>query len=404
MNVILGVTGCIGAYKSAVILRLLQKGGFEVFPVMTQSAQRFITPLTLEKLSGHPVVGNLFADHTVQIEHIALARRSDLLLVAPATANILGKFAQGIADDFLSTLYLSTTTPVVVAPAMNVEMWHHQAIEDNVRILKERGVVFVEPGSGYLACGEVGEGRLAEPELVLEAVFNALDREKSLSGKKVLVTAGPTVEDIDAVRFLSNRSSGKMGYAMAREAQLRGAEVVLVSGPTQLEAPGRVDRVSVRSAAEMAEAVFRHFEDSHIVVMAAAVSDFTPVTLASGKIKKETMEPVIALERTTDILATLKERKTDQFLVGFAAESEDVRENALGKLRDKGLDLIVANDISRDDRGFASDFNEAILLASNGEEEALPKLPKSELAKIVWDKIECAGDVLRTSNHGTIEP
>jgi phosphopantothenoylcysteine decarboxylase/phosphopantothenate--cysteine ligase len=357
---------------------------------MTQSAQRFITPLTLEKLSGHPVVGDLFADHTVQIEHISLARKSDLLLVAPATANILGKFAQGIADDFLSTLYLSTTTPVVVAPAMNVEMWHHQAIQDNVRILKERGVVFVEPGSGYLACGEVGEGRLAEPERVLEAVFNTLDREKSLFGKKVMVTAGPTVEDIDSVRFLSNRSSGKMGYAIAREAQQRGAEVVLVSGPTQLVAPERVDRILVRSAAEMAEAVFRHFEDAHIVVMAAAVSDFTPTTLASGKIKKKTMEPVIALDRTTDILANLKQRKTDQFLVGFAAESEDLRENALGKLHDKGLDLIVANDISRDDRGFASDFNEVILMDSSGQEEALPKLPKAELAKILWDKIERA--------------
>ncbi len=264
-------------------------------------------------------------------------------------------------------------------------------------------MVFVEPGSGYLACGEVGEGRLAEPELILEAVFNTLDREKTLFGKKVLVTAGPTVEDIDAVRFLSNRSSGKMGCAIAREAQQRGAEVVLVSGPTQLEAPERVDRISVRSAAEMAEAVFCRFEDSDIVVMAAAVSDFTPATLASGKIKKETMEPVITLEKTTDILATLKGRKTEQCLVGFAAEFEDVRENALDKLRDKGLDLIVANDISLDDSGFASDFNEAILLDSSGEEETLPKLSKSELAKIVWDKIERVGDVLPTSNKRTIE-
>ena len=403
MNVILGVTGCIGAYKSAVILRLLQREGFEVFPVMTQSAQQFIAPLTLEKLSGHPVVSDLFSDHTVQIEHIALARKNDLLVVAPATANILGKFAQGIADDFLSTLYLSTTTPVVVAPAMNVEMWHHQAIQDNVGILKERGVVFVEPGSGYLACGEVGEGRLAEPELVLEAVLNTLSREKSLLGKKVLVTAGPTVEDIDPVRFLSNRSSGKMGYAIAREAQQRGAEVVLVSGPTQLKAPERVDRVSVRSAGEMAEAVFRHFEDSHVVVMAAAVSDFAPVTLASEKIKKATMEPAIVLEKTTDILATLKGKKTDQFVVGFAAESEDVRENALGKLHEKGLDLIVANDISRDDSGFASDFNEVILLDSGGEEEALPKLPKAELAKILWDKIERVADMRRTSDKKAIE-
>ncbi len=387
MNVILGVTGCIGAYKSAVILRLLQKEGFEVFPVMTRSAQQFITPLTLEKLSGYKVVSDLFSDHTVEFEHIALARKSDLLLVAPATANILGKFAQGIADDFLSTLYLSTTTPVVVAPAMNVEMWCHPAMEDNVRVLKERGIIFVEPGAGYLACGETGEGRLAEPEMILEAVLNTLSRDRSLLGKKVLVTAGPTVEDIDPVRFLSNRSSGKMGYAVASEAEQRGAKVVLVSGPTELEAPDRVDRVEVRSAVEMAEAVTRHFEDSHVVVMAAAVSDYAPATLASEKIKKGAMEPLIPLERTPDILAGLGEQKTDQFLVGFAAESERVRENALGKLRDKGLDLIVANDISREDRGFASDFNEAILLDSSGE-EALPKLPKSELAKILWDRIE----------------
>ncbi|MEE8349115.1 MAG: bifunctional phosphopantothenoylcysteine decarboxylase/phosphopantothenate--cysteine ligase CoaBC [Acidobacteriota bacterium] len=403
MNIILGVTGCIGAYKSAVILRLLQREGFEVFPVMTQSAQRFLTPLTLEKLSGHPVVGDLLRDSTVQIEHIALARKSDLLLVAPATANILGKFAQGIADDFLSTLYLSTTTPVVVAPAMNVEMWNHRATRENVRILKERGVGFVEPGSGYLACGEVGEGRLAEPERVLEAVFNTLSREKSLLGQKVLVTAGPTVEDIDPVRFLSNRSSGKMGYAIAREAQQRGAQVVLVSGPTSLEAPERVDRVSVRSAADMAEAVFRHFEDSHVVVMAAAVSDFTPATSAAEKIKKEAMELTLSLEKTTDILATVKERKVDQFVVGFAAESENLRENALGKLHHKGLDLIVANDISRDDSGFASDFNEVILLDAGGEEEALSRLSKADLAKILWDKIEHTAEVLRTSKYKTIE-
>jgi len=393
VKIILGVTGCIGAYKSAVILRLLQKEGFEVFPVMTRSAQQFITPLTLEKLSGHSVVTDLFRDQTVQIEHIELARKSDLLLVAPATANVLGKFAQGIADDFLSTLYLSTTTPVIMAPAMNVEMWHHQAIQDNVGILKDRGVVLVEPGSGYLACGEVGEGRLAEPELVLEAVLNIFDRKKSLLGKKVLITAGPTVEDIDPVRFLSNRSSGKMGYAMAREAQLRGAQVVLVSGPTQLEAPRNVDRVSVRSAAKMAEAVFHHFEASHIVVMAAAVSDFTPSAPASEKIKKEKMEPAIQLEKATDILAILGERKTDQLLVGFAAETEDIRANARRKLYEKGLDLIVANDISREDRGFASDFNEAIFLDPSGEEQALPKLPKSELSRILWDKIESVSHV-----------
>lgn len=397
MNVVLGVTGCIGAYKSAVILRLLQKEGFDTFPVMTRSAQQFITPLTLEKLSGHPVVSDLFSEHTVQIRHITLARKSDLLLVAPATANILGKFARGIADDFLSTLYLSTTTPVVVAPAMNVEMWHHRATQDNVSILKERGVIFVDPESGYLACGEVGEGRLAEPELVLEAVLNTLCQKKSLRREKVLVTAGPTVEDLDPVRFLSNRSSGKMGYAIAREAQRRGAEVVLISGPTHLESPEGVNRILVRSAVDMSKEVFRYFGDSNIVVMAAAVSDFVPSILASEKIKKERMDLVIPLDRTPDILANLKEHKTRQFMVGFAAESDHILENAHRKLREKNLDLIVANDISQDDRGFSSDFNEAILLDASGHEEVLPKLAKSELAKILWDRIEYSSNVLSMS-------
>ncbi|MDA2933051.1 bifunctional phosphopantothenoylcysteine decarboxylase/phosphopantothenate--cysteine ligase CoaBC [Acidobacteria bacterium AH-259-D05] len=400
MKIILGVTGCIGAYKSAVILRLLQREGFQVLPVMTRSAQQFITPLTLEKLSGNKVVSDLFSDQTVEIEHIALARKSDLLLVAPATANIVAKFARGIADDFLSTLYLSTTTPVVIAPAMNVEMWHHTATQENLRILQERGVVIVQPGSGYLACGEEGEGRLGEPELVLEAVLNTLSREKSLLGKQVLVTAGPTIEDMDPVRFLSNRSSGKMGYAIAREAQVRGAQVVLVSGPTQLEAPEGVDRVLIRSAAEMAEAVFHHFTDSDMVVMAAAVSDFTPVTVSSEKIKKESLEPLIRLEKTTDILKTLRERKKEQFLVGFAAQSGEVRENALRKLREKGLDLIVGNDISQEDTGFGSDFNQVVLIDGEGVEEEIPKLPKTDLARILWDRIERAARVKKRDALG----
>ncbi|MCH8320036.1 MAG: bifunctional phosphopantothenoylcysteine decarboxylase/phosphopantothenate--cysteine ligase CoaBC [Acidobacteria bacterium] len=388
MKIILGVTGCIGAYKSAVVLRLLQKEGFEILPVMTQSAQQFITPLTLEKLSGHKVVSDLFSDHTVQIEHIHLARESHLLLVAPATANILAKFAQGIADDFLSTLYLSTVTPVIVAPAMNVEMWNHKATRKNLEILRERGVVVVEPGSGYLACGEEGEGRLAEPEQILEAVLNTFKREKSLLGKRVLITAGPTIEDLDPVRFISNRSSGKMGYALAAEAQSRGAQVVLVSGPTQLEPPEGIDLVRVRSASEMATAVFQHFARSDVVVMAAAVSDFTPANVSSEKIKKKDAKPVIHLEKTVDILKRLGQRKEWQFVVGFAAESEAVRENARKKLQEKGLDLIVGNDISPQDQGFESDFNQIIVIDSDGKEEEFPPLPKTDVARILWDQIE----------------
>jgi phosphopantothenoylcysteine decarboxylase/phosphopantothenate--cysteine ligase len=388
VKIILGVTGCIGAYKSAVILRLLQKEGFEVLPVMTQSAQQFITPLTLEKLSGHKVVSDLFSDHTVQIEHIRLARESNLLLVAPATANMLAKFAQGIADDFLSTLYLSTLTSVIVAPAMNVEMWHHAATRKNLEILKERGVVIVEPGSGYLACGEEGEGRLAEPEQILEAVLNTFTREKSLLGKRVLITAGPTLEDLDPVRFISNRSSGKMGYALAAEAQSRGAQVVLISGPTQLVPPEGVDLVPVRSASEMAQAVFKHFAQTDVVVMAAAVSDFTPADVSLEKIKKKNAEPVLHLEETVDILKKLGEQKEWQFVVGFAAESGAVGENARQKLREKGLDLIVGNDISQENRGFESDFNQVVVIDRDGKEEEFPPLPKTDVARILWDQIE----------------
>ena len=388
MKVILGVTGCIGAYKSAVVLRLLQKEGFEVLPVMTRAAQQFITPLTLEKLSGHKVVSDLFSDHTVQIEHISLARQSDLLVVAPATANILAKFAQGIADDFLSTLYLSTTTPVIIAPAMNVEMWHHPATQENLETLRQRGTVIVEPGSGYLACGEEGEGRLAEPEQILEAVLNTFTRKKSLLNKRVLVTAGPTIEALDPVRFISNRSSGKMGYALAREAYLRGAQVVLISGPTHLEPPEGVKLVGVRSASEMAQAVFDHFPDSDVVVMAAAVSDFTPASVSSEKLKKENVEPVIQLKETVDILKELGQRKEGQLLVGFAAESGPVREKARRKLQEKGLDLIVGNDISREDQGFQSEFNQVLLVDCEGKEEELPRLPKTDIAAILWDRIQ----------------
>lgn len=388
MNVLLGVTGCIGAYKAAVILRLLQKAGFDVQPVMTRHAQEFITPLTLEKLSGRQVISDLFTDHTVSIEHIVVARSSDLLLVAPATANILGKFARGIADDFLSTLYLSTTTPVVVAPAMNVEMWRHPATQENVRMLRERGVVVVEPGVGYLACGEEGEGRLAEPEEIVQIVIDTLRPHKSLLGQRVVVTAGPTVEDIDPVRFISNRSSGKMGYALAQEAQRRGARVTLISGPTFLEAPPGIEVIHVRSASEMAQSVFDRFSDADALVMAAAVSDFAPATRVSQKIKKETAESQIRLKQTADILEELGKRKEAQILVGFAAESQDLADNARKKLVEKKLDLIVANDISREDRGFQADINQVVIMDAEGGEEELPLLPKTRVAQIVWDRIE----------------
>ncbi len=388
MKVILGVTGCIAAYKSAIVLRQLQGEGLEVLPVMTASAARFVGPLTLEKLSGHKVVSDLFEDQSTAIEHIALARRADLLLVAPATANILAKFAHGIADDFLSTLYVSTTTPVVVAPGMNVEMWRHPATQRNLETLKERGVVVVEPEAGYLACGEVGEGRLADPARIVQAVLNALVWTRGLAGVRVLVTAGPTVEDIDPVRFISNRSSGKMGYAIADEARRRGAQVTLVSGPCHLPPPASVEFVPVRSAAQMADAVFCRYDGSDVVVMAAAVADFTPEKVHGQKIKKQDGMQGIQLVATTDILRELGNRKKNQFLVGFAAESERLRANAREKLRQKNLDLIVANDISRPEIGFQSDLNRVSVMDAAGSEEISPILPKDRVAKLIWDHIE----------------
>ncbi len=387
MKAILGVTGCIAAYKSAQVLRLLQTEGFEVLPVMTRHAERFIGSLTLEKLSGNHVLSDLFQDRSAEIEHIALARRSDILAVAPATANILAKFAHGIADDFLSTLYVSTTTPVVVAPAMNVEMWRHPATQANLALLRERDVTIVEPQPGYLACGEVGEGRLAEPEEIVRAMLSRLPRDESLKGRRVLVTAGPTIEDIDPVRFISNRSSGKMGYAVAQEAVRRGAEVVLVSGPTALDPPSGAEFIAVRSAAQLESEVLERSREADIVVMAAAVGDYTPEERHLSKLKKSEGGVTIALKRTTDVLKTLGERKNGRFLVGFAAESENLLENARSKLRDKNLDLIVANDITIEASGFQSESNQVALIPADGPERELPLMPKPEVARIIWDEV-----------------
>jgi phosphopantothenoylcysteine decarboxylase/phosphopantothenate--cysteine ligase len=388
VKVALAVTGCIGAYKAAFILRVLQREGFEIVPVMTRSATEFLGPLTLEKLSGRKVLSDLFEDRSTDIVHISVAREIDLLLVAPATANCLAKFAAGIADDFLSTLYLSNTAPVVLAPAMNSEMWSHPATVANVTALKRRGHLIVEPADGYQACGEHGVGRLAEPEEICAVVFRTLQRQGTLRSKRVLVTAGPTVEDIDPVRFLTNRSSGKMGYAMAEEAAKRGAEVLLVSGPTSLDPPAGVRLTLVRSASQMKEAVLKSFGDTDILIKAAAVGDFAPVEQLSSKIKKQEESWSLQLVRTTDILAELGRKKTNQFLVGFAAESEDLIENSRRKLTAKSLDLIVANDISNQESGFASDMNQVTLIDTRGREEELPLLPKSEVASKIWDRIE----------------
>jgi len=385
--VVLGVTGCIGAYKACEVLRDLQRRGHDVHVAMTEHATRFVSALTFEALSQHPVFIDQFTlGAESQIQHISLADAADLFLVAPATANVLGKFAHGIADDALTTLYLATTAPVLVAPAMNVNMFSNPAVVANLDTLRERGVGIVEPGSGYLACGWLGRGRLAEVGEIVEAAVAVLTRRRSLAGETVLVTAGPTVEDIDAVRFVSNRSSGRMGYRLAESARDRGARVTLVSGPTTLPEPRGLDFVSVRSAAQMAQAVEEKGAAAGIVVMAAAVSDYRPASVAPNKIKKQEGPLALELVRTPDILAGLGARKNGRFLVGFAAETDAVRENARGKLQAKNLDLIVANDVARTDAGFATDTNAAVLIDAAGEVE-VPLVSKRELAERIWDRV-----------------
>ena len=402
--VVLGVTGCIGAYKACEVLRELQKLDLDVRVVMTEHATRFVAPTTFEALSRHPVFVDQFAlGPESDIQHISLADEAELLLVAPATANVIGKLAQGIADDALTTLYTATTAPVVVAPAMNVNMFEHPAVVENLAILRARGVRIVDPGSGYLACGWLGKGRLAEVPEIVEAALAALARKRDMAGQSVLVTAGPTVEDIDPVRFVSNRSSGRMGYRLAEAARDRGARVVLVSGPTALRPPRGVDLVPVRSALEMAHAVAERAAGAGVVAMAAAVSDYRPASASKAKIKRAEGGITLELVRTADILRSLGEAKGDRILVGFAAETEKVRENARKKLAEKSLDLIVANDVTKDGAGFGSETNEAVLIDASGGEVEVGLVSKRELAERIWDRvaeIRRARDPGRTRRHG----
>ncbi len=394
MKIALGVTGCIAAYKAAELLRQLQQRQLEVQVVMTRHAQEFVAPLTFAALSGRKVISVMFggsdsvpANVESAIEHIAVAQSIDLLLVAPATADVLGKFAHGIADDFLSTLYLATKAPVIVAPAMNCEMWDHPAVRENVKALRARGVHIVEPDSGYLACGMIGQGRLAENEKILEAVFEVLRLSAEMKGECVLVTAGPTQEDIDPVRYVSNRSSGKMGYALAEEAWRRGARVVLVSGPTALTAPSGVEFVNVRSAAEMSAAVKKYFGEATIVIKAAAVADFRPAHRTASKIKKEEFARAIEIEPTEDILATLGRMKKGKILVGFAAETKLTREVALRKIKAKNLDLLVGNDVSEPGAGFDVDTNHVLIFHEDGSVRDVPTAPKPQVAKEIIEQI-----------------
>jgi len=400
MKVLLGVTGCIGAYKAAEILRGLQKRGAQVRVVMTRSAIEFVRPLTFEALSGQPVIVEMFdRPNYATIEHISVAREADLLLVAPATANSIAKFAHGVADDFLSTVYLSNTNPVLIAPAMNVEMWNHPATQANLNILRERGVLFVQPGVGYQACGEVGMGRLAEPEEIVERAFEIFrnpqsairnPQSKDFAGEHVMVTAGPTVEDLDPVRFITNRSSGRMGYAIAEAARDRGARVTLISGPVHLPPPENVETVNVRSTREMFEAVMGRIHDTTVFIGSAAVADFRPANRAAQKIKKNGRKTItIELEETEDIIAAVGSdpNRQGRIVAGFAAESQSLLEYAERKLREKGLDLIVANDITRAGAGFDVETNAAMILKRDGSRVELPLQSKRELADRALDEI-----------------
>jgi phosphopantothenoylcysteine decarboxylase/phosphopantothenate--cysteine ligase len=394
MRVALGVSGGIAAYKAAELVRLLQDKGLDVQVVMTRHACEFITPLTFAALSGHKVITDMFGDaqgaSNVEsaIEHIAVAQEIAAFVIAPATANVLAKVAHGIADDFLTTLCLATKAPLIVAPAMNVNMWEHAATQQNLEVLRSRGVRVVNPDEGYLACGMTGAGRLASPECIAQAVFATLGLRQDLAGETVLVTAGPTEEPLDSVRYLSNRSSGKMGYALAEASRRRGARVLLVSGPTRTEPPAGVRLERVRTAEEMAQAVFRHLEEATVVLMAAAVADFRPAQAHPGKIKKQQGAPVVKLEPTLDILAAVaRRREKNQLLVGFAAETEHLLKNATAKLHAKRLDLLVANDVSQEGAGFDVDTNIVTLLFPDGREKALEKLSKIEVANRVLDEV-----------------
>ena len=392
----LGIGGGIGAYKAVEVARGLQKNGHDVIAVMTRNAQRFVGPLTFEAITRHKVLTNQFAPGAnSDIEHISLASSIALLLVAPATANVIGKFANGIADDFLSSLYLATKAPVLLAPAMNTHMLEHSAVQRNLDQLAAYGVRFVDPGAGYLACGWIGKGRLAEPPEIVAAAEQMLAPGGPLRGTRVLVTAGPTREALDPVRFVGNRSSGKMGYALASAARGRGADVVLISGPTALRPPAGVDVVHVTTAAEMHQAVLAQAGTADVVIMAAAVADYAPSGAASQKIHKDQDSMTLTLVRTPDILGELGRRRAGQdrpLLVGFAAETSDLIAHARKKLKEKGVDLIVANDVSRADAGFEVDTNEVTLVSADGE-EPIPLQSKTAIAHRVLDRIEA---MLRT--------
>jgi phosphopantothenoylcysteine decarboxylase/phosphopantothenate--cysteine ligase len=384
-TIVLGVTGGIACYKAVELVRLLVKASHRVQVIMTRGAMEFVTPLTFQTLSGNPVASETFnLTQESEIGHINLADSADLFVIAPATANIIGKIANGIADDLLTTVIMATQAPVLIAPAMNIHMFGNPILQENLRKLRRVGYHILEPVEGFLACGYEGKGRLPEPEKIADEVERLL-RKKDLSGERILITAGPSREPLDPVRYLSNRSSGKMGYALARAAARRGAAVVLVSGPTALECPSDVRRIPVTTAAEMRDAVFKEFAMSTAVVMAAAVADYRPVVTADQKIKRGKGPIELRLEPNPDIVKELGQNKDGKVLIGFAAETQDLTANAAKKLREKNLDMIVANNVAEAGSGFDGDTNIATLLDRTGVSQSLPLMSKDELADRIYD-------------------
>ncbi|MCR1951484.1 MULTISPECIES: bifunctional phosphopantothenoylcysteine decarboxylase/phosphopantothenate--cysteine ligase CoaBC [unclassified Clostridium] len=389
--VCIGVSGGIAVYKALDIVSALKKKDIDVRVIMTESATKFVTPLSFQSLSQNMVVTDMFAEpKAFEIQHISLAKRADVFLVAPATANIIGKVANGISDDMLSTTIMATKAKVIFAPAMNTNMYENAIVQDNMEKLKKYGYEFIEPASGRLACGDLGKGKLADVNTIVERVLEALDEKeftKDLSGKNVLVSAGPTHSKIDPVRFITNRSTGKMGYYIAEEAKRRGANVTLVSGPTNLNPPNGVTVINVTTNEEMKNAILDNFEKSDIVIKSAAVADYKAKNYSNEKIKKGDEDLVLTFVRDNDILKILGEKKSNQILVGFAAESNDVLENAKRKLKNKNLDYIVANDITSADTGFGSEDNKVIIISKDGEEIYLDKMSKKEVASKIFETI-----------------
>lgn len=390
-TVVIGVSGGIAAYKACDIVSRLKKLNANVHVIMTKGATEFVTPLTFQSLSQNYVVSDMFEEpKTWDVEHISLAKKADVFLIAPATANVIGKVANGICDDMLTTTVMATTGKVLIAPAMNTNMYKNPILQRNINTLKELGYNFVNPESGRLACGDEGEGKLASPEVIVNKVIELLNNEdKDLQGKKILITAGPTVESIDPVRYITNRSTGKMGYAIAKTAANRGADVTLVSGPTNIDPPSNIKKlIKIQSAEDMYNAIIDNFDENQVIIKSAAVADYKPKTYSNKKIKKSNDDLVIELDRNKDIAYELGKIKNNKILVGFAAETNDLIENAKGKVNKKNLDFIVANDLTEKGAGFGTDTNIVKIIDREGNVNKYPQMKKDEVANVILDKVK----------------